>query len=92
MKIEFVSYDGGFPCLCSGILTLKIDGRAVKFGGNYGKQFWESGGYLDENYEPVDGDWIINERDLPKELRPYAGIIEEIFNENVPCGCCGGFA
>lgn len=32
MNIEFVNYTGKFPNLCSGILTLKIDGVEHKFG------------------------------------------------------------
>ena len=31
-KVKFVSYTGKFPNLCSGVLTLNIDGKEVKFG------------------------------------------------------------
>lgn len=30
-RVEFVDYTGEFPCLCSGEVTLKIDGQVVKF-------------------------------------------------------------
>lgn len=35
MKIEFVSYTGKYPNLCSGMLTLRINGEEVRFGDNY---------------------------------------------------------
>lgn len=62
--IEFVSYTGEYPCLCMGVLTVKIDGKEYKFGhesesynsktcmyedGNF-DAFWKSGG-------SIRGDW-----------------------------------
>ena len=41
-KIEFVSYDGAYPNLCSGKLTVKIDGKEVSFGRTT-KLWWEDG-------------------------------------------------
>ena len=68
-KIEFVSYDGGYPNLCSGKLVVKIDDKEVSFGrttklrwedgeglADY-PRFWCSGGSVsfDENWmEHVD--------------------------------------
>jgi hypothetical protein len=37
-NIEFVSYDGAYPNLCSGKLTVKIDGKEVSFG--YATKSW----------------------------------------------------
>lgn len=37
-KIEFVSYDGTYPTLCSGKLIVKINGKEVSFGKT--KKFW----------------------------------------------------
>lgn len=34
-KIEFVDYNGEYPTLCSGVLTVLIDGKEYKFGHNY---------------------------------------------------------
>ena len=31
-NVEFISYDGKYPCLCSGKLILRIDGVIVTFG------------------------------------------------------------
>ena len=52
--------------------------------------FWESGGYLDSDYEAHSGPWIISEDDLPEKYRKYIDEIDEVFNYNVSHGCCGG--
>ena len=53
-KVEFVSYTGRYPNLCSGVLTLKINGTTYTFGcGQKYASFWESGGGLDENWCPI---------------------------------------
>jgi hypothetical protein len=36
------------------------------------------------------GKWIICEDDLPKKYQQYTKEIDEVFNNNVPYGCCGG--
>lgn len=41
--VKFVSYTGKYPTLCSGNLTLLIDGENVEFDG-IKDRFWESGG------------------------------------------------
>lgn len=65
-NIEFVSYTGAYPNLCSGILTMKVNGKEYEFGHDWlnsllGKggdppnrlpQFWRSGGYCG-----FDDDW-----------------------------------
>lgn len=33
--VKFISYTGKYPNLCSGILTLEIDGRTIRFGNRY---------------------------------------------------------
>jgi hypothetical protein len=99
--VKFISYTGDFPNLCSGILTLEIDGEQYKFGhsiynepqGQFPK-FWCSGGSVwfdDEWREHVEsGEWRIDVDDLPEQFRKYAAEIDEVFNENVEYGCCGG--
>ena len=90
-KIEFVSYDGCFPNLCSGELVLKIDGKEV----NFGRHCLCSGGscgfkndFTDEYVNQAPYENI----DLSKhpEYEPYKKEILEVVNENVPWGCCGG--
>ncbi|MEZ3438640.1 MAG: hypothetical protein K1W18_07150 [Oscillospiraceae bacterium] len=86
-RVKFISYTGKYPNLCSGVLTLENDG-------NY-EAFWSSGGgcgfYNDYANAYVDsGAWEIDVSALPEELRPFAAEIDEVFNDNVPQGCCGG--
>lgn len=103
--VKFVSYTGRYPNLCSGVLTLEINGKEYKFGHNYMNPnwkteknfptFWHSGGSCGFSYDYSDeytnyGEWEIDVDELPEELKPYAAEIDEVFNNNVPNGCCGG--
>ena len=91
--IEFVSYDGRYPALCYGILTLRINNKEVKFGYKGGcnyPPFWSSGGGINGDWCAYQGEWNIYEDMLPEHLREYVDIIDDLFNENVPYGCCGG--
>ena len=89
MKLEFVSYDGSYPNLCSGILKMRLDGVDITFPA----YCLMSGGsvWFDDDYnENVDkGEWRITEYPdyFPEELKAQA---EALVNENVPLGCCGG--
>lgn len=89
--IKFVSYTGEYPYLCCGVLTLRIDGETVTFGGHYVgyhgeyRRFWKSGGCGD-----IHAPWIIDKNGLPPKYQNYADEISTVFNENVPYGCCGG--
>lgn len=87
--IEFVSYDGRYPCLCAGNLILRINGIERNLG-----DILHSGGscyYIgDADYIAGEGDWYINEDELPEDLRQYKDEIEKIANDNVVHGCCGG--
>ena len=96
-KVEFVSYTGSWPCLCVGVLTLEIDGKKYKFGNEDGMypRYRTSGGGCGfrngygESYI-YTGPWIIDENKLPDELKQYSDEIDQVFNENVQFGCCGG--
>lgn len=95
--VEFVSYSGAYPNLCSGTLTLKINGVIATFGIHTDAQypeFWRSGGavWFDEHWidHVESGPWQFYEKDLPEIYRPFANEIFAAFNENVPRGCCGG--
>lgn len=86
--VKFISYTGKWPNLCSGILTLEIDGRKVQFGyGILNDLFWISGGGLNPNYHR---EWKIDVNKIPEEYRKYASEIDRVFNKNVEWGCCGG--
>lgn len=96
-KVKFISYTGIWPCLCTGTLTLKVDGKEYRFGYGDGMypRFWTSGGGCgfrngySESYV-YTGPWIIDENELPDELKQYSDEIDQVFNENVQFGCCGG--
>ena len=90
--VKFISYTGKYPNLCSGTLTLEIDGEKATFGrdGQY-KEFWESGGYVNWKDDIVATDeWEIDIEKLPKQYKKYAREIDRVFNANVEHGCCGG--
>lgn len=110
-NVEFVSYDGKYPNLCSGVLVLKIDGEEVRFGHNYlvsnylvsrswetdgnYDAFWSSGGscYFSHDYSESGvnhGRWEIDIDRIPDKYKDYYLEIEEVFNDNVDYGCCGG--
>jgi hypothetical protein len=97
MNIEFVSYDGKYPCLCSGKLTLKIDGRTTTFGAwdcDYPK-FWVTGGNCGFNSDYSESyvneaPWELSDYGLEKRFTPYYKQMLKLFNDNVPHGCCGG--
>lgn len=95
--VKFISYTGKWPSLCRGILTLRIDGVEHRFGYSCGQHepFWTSGGecWFTGNYEDAhvsEGPWQIDVSRLLEELKPFATEIDEVFNSNVPHGCCGG--
>ena len=96
--IEFVSYSGEYPCLCYGTLILKVNGKKMKFGdkSKYPK-FWSSGGDVsfdsewNERVIKREWDWYCYEEDkLPTDIVDNKEYVMELFNNNVPWGCCGG--
>ena len=97
-KVEFVSYDGAYPNLCSGILTIKVNGKVYTFG-DYGNKesfdkFWSSGGSvfcLGEDEIVAHGPWKYDfSGKYPDEVIRNIERIKKLFSENVPTGCCGG--
>lgn len=84
--VKFVSYDGKCPNLCSGTLVLEVDGEkreiphALCSGGSisYGRN---------RNAHVTHGPWSV---DLPEDLEPYRKETEDLVNDEVPQGCCGG--
>lgn len=85
-KVKFISYDGKYPNLCSGTLVLEIDGKEHSFeyalisgGGVYFDSDW--------NENVTRGEWCVN---LPDEFKHLKNIVEELVNDNVEYGCCGG--
>lgn len=116
-RVKFISYTGEYPNLCSGVLTLEIDGVQYKFGHDFNhyhfhddikewvhededpehpnfNSFWTSGGSVhhdgDWNWRVEHNEWEIDVDELPKQFWDVAAEIDEVFNENVQWGCCGG--
>lgn len=92
LDLEFVSYDGAYPTLCDGRLTLrdKATNTFYRLDG-----VLQSGGkcmYMgaDEGCEVTVGPWVVCDEHLPYELLPYVDEITRLVNENVEYGCCGG--
>ena len=89
--VEFISYDGKYPYLCYGKLTLLIDGRIVTFGCtpdcDY-PRFWITGGRHDK--ELTKGEWLISCHVMPKQFVKYVNEIDRAMNDNIEYGCCGG--
>lgn len=85
-KVKFISYDGEYPCLCTGTLVLKIEGKRVEL-----ENILSSGGtcYIDSDYDEIveESVWSVN---VPEEYKQYEEEIADLVNENVPLGCCGG--
>ena len=85
--IEFVSYNGKYPNLCSGVLTLRVDGKIRQFD-------WclISGGYCDV-YEDLCkiGEWDIKDDVFSDFTKNEKELIRVLVNKNVEQkGCCGG--
>lgn len=88
--VRFINYDGRWPCLCMGTLTIKVNKKTYKLdhllisGGSCGFKNNYTESYIEK------GPWTIDEHALPEELVKYADEITRLVNENVPDGCCGG--
>ena len=99
-EIEFISYDGKYPNLCSGTLKLKIDGKEHTFlyclssgGTDYSDEDWnwtvERGEWtFDPKFSIIDHGKSKSEdfNFTPEEIE----LINNLVNQNVEQGCCGG--
>jgi len=87
VSIEFVSYNGSYPNLCSGTLVMRIDGEEVVFPDycmSSGGSVWFDNDWC-EHVE--DGDWSVS---VPEKYSHLQHEIEEVVNGHVSPGCCGG--
>ena len=88
--IQFVSYDGAYPNLCSGTLVLSVDGE------NISADFClmsegEAGVILGGEERIIKGPWRVKFWRFEKVLTfPEMARITELVNQNVEWGCCGG--
>lgn len=88
-SLEFVSYDGKYPNLCSGTLVMRIGGERIQFP-EYCLSSGGSAGFTSDGEDVVtDGEWTIRDwpENFPESLKEKA---TQLVNENVHYGCCGG--
>ena len=84
--VKFISYSGKYPNLCSGDLILEIDGiqhkldRPLTSGGSVSFD-------IDWSETVESGVWDI---ELPQHLEIYREQIEDVINDSIKHGCCGG--
>ena len=104
--IQFISNDGDYPNLCSGTLVICIKECVEDFNScaeknhinckeYHLKNVLMSGGTCGFRNDYAEdycyqGEWDVNEYNLPDELKPFKKEIKKVVNENVPLGCCGG--
>ena len=86
--VEFISYDGKWPCLCYGTLTIKVNEQTYRLENAMisGGSVWHD---VDWNFHTEYGEWEIDLSKHP-ELEPYKKEITDVINANVELGCCGG--
>jgi hypothetical protein len=89
--VEFVSYDGGFPNLCRGLLSVKVDGVLWDF--ENGSLSSGGGVSFDKDWqeEVRHGEWSIYEwpKGFPEDEDVRRKVLE-LVNDFIPRGCCGG--
>lgn len=86
--MKFISYTGGFPNLCSGILTVEINGKKYRI--KNGLVTTGSISFKNGDESIAKGEWRIKKEKVPVKIRSYFAEIEKLANENIPFGCCGG--
>jgi hypothetical protein len=114
MNIKFISYTGKYPNLCSGVLTIEIDGKEYKFGHEHTDYDWKNNCFKNDNFDQfwvtggcirrgkdwdmwaehapwnITGYWNKSDAKHPQWVIDILPKLLEVFNENVPYGCCGG--
>lgn len=88
LRIDGVEYKFGHDDCTYNFKTRTYDGEDPN-NPNFPK-FWRSGGYIDGDYRVYKGEWEIDVEKIPEQFRKYAKEIDEVFNDNVDYGCCGG--
>ena len=91
MKKITVKYDGKYPNLCAGRLTVTIGDKSYQFSDNP----LSSGGSVtfDKYYNEciTSGPWSIKEDSWPDDFPPeYRTELLDVINDEIPQGCCGG--
>lgn len=92
-SVSFVSYDGRWPNLCAGQLTVKIGNKKYTLPSH----LFASGGSVsfdkDWNENVTEGEWFVSDcylKDCEPIVKEHIDAIIRVMNENVKHGCCGG--
>lgn len=95
LVIRLKEYVEDFSCDEAEDFDSSVEEKHVEFKEYYLNGILESGGtcgfrndYAEEYC--YQGEWDVNEYNLPDELKPFKEEIKKVVNENVPLGCCGG--
>ena len=54
--ITFINYTGKWPNLCSGVLTVEIDCKEIKFGHEINDYDFKTNSYKTDNFEKISKD------------------------------------
>lgn len=88
-SINFISYSGTYPNLCSGELVLEIAGKIKTF-----SECLSSGGSASftEDWDEVvvQGEWSLIEDSFKTFTQEEKEYITTLVNNNIGYGCCGG--
>ena len=86
-EFEFIGYDGKWPALCGGTLTVKIDGKVV----SAADCLVSGGDYNWREESTTKGPWMVDFLQLGVRLtQAEQQLLTDLVNANVPPGCCGG--
>ena len=87
--LKFISYNGSYPSYCYGTLVIEFAGLEYSLEGVLVSGGWVS---FDDNWNEnvTEGRWNIKTNALPIELQPWVDELEQLVNNHVPLGCCGG--
>jgi hypothetical protein len=85
-QLQFISYDGKYPNLCSG--TLKFKAHGIEYSWNNCLMSGGAADYMDEFIET--GEWWLRPSMVDILDESSIILIERMINENIPQGCCGG--
>lgn len=88
MKEIIIEYDGKRPNLCSGNLTVIIDGVKWEFS-NYCLSSGGSVNWRRRNSKIKHGKWSIRNwpEGFPSDMKEE---VLNVINEKIPASCCGG--
>ena len=91
---RYYDYDE-YCSMCNGILELNINGKIYSFGSSktadFESFFCPTVCFANGNYERGScTSWETDVSVLPDEFKPFAKVIDEIINKNMPTNICRG--